>query len=233
MCWHYSGLNEKSIAELTRLTTFTSDPLFNPSDSGRFSHERERRLLGVFLQSDSNPFHANYGWYRSTVQVRLPKEKMNFTSEMDPSIGTVKIDVHHRFLTDIIKSAFEDPVVSNFHMMPFEEYWKKSDKHTVKVYSEVYSSPDVLQAYREVHSLPREPGDDLEHVVASLMLWSDATQLANFGDASLWPIYLYFGNQSKYIRGRPTASACHHVVYIPTVWSHSNYLCSQCTNCST
>ncbi|KIK15446.1 hypothetical protein PISMIDRAFT_16501 [Pisolithus microcarpus 441] len=138
-------------------------------------------------------------------------------SEMVLSIGTVKINVHHRFLTDIIKSAFEDPVASNFHMTPFEEYWKKSDKHTVKVYSEVYSSPDMLQAYQEVHSLLHEPGDDLEHVIASLMLWLDVTQLANFRDASLWPIYLYFGNQSKYIRGHPAASACHHVAYIPTL----------------
>lgn len=54
-------------------------------------------------------------------------------------------------------------------------------------------------------------------MVASLMLWSDATQLANFGDASLWPIYLFFGNQSKYTCSKPTAAACHHVAYIPTV----------------
>jgi len=31
------------------------------------------------------------------------------------------------------------------------------------------------------------------------MLWSDSTHLASFGNASLWPIYLYIGNLSKYI----------------------------------
>ncbi|KAK7679638.1 hypothetical protein QCA50_017350 [Cerrena zonata] len=47
------------------------------------------------------------------------------------------------------------------------------------------------------------------------MLYSDSTHLANFGDASLWPLYLYFGNQSKYERVRPATGSCHHVAYIP------------------
>ncbi|KAI6044082.1 hypothetical protein EDC04DRAFT_2561765 [Pisolithus marmoratus] len=150
MCWHYSGLNEKSVVELTRLTCFTSDALSNPAESGCFSHE----LLGNFLQNDSNPFHANHGWYWSMVHVWLPKEKMKFTSKMDPSIGTIKVNVHHHLLIDIIKSAFADAAASNFYMTPFKEYWEKSDGHMVKVYSEVYSSPEMLQVYQDIHSLP-------------------------------------------------------------------------------
>ncbi|KAI6112660.1 hypothetical protein F5141DRAFT_1003094, partial [Pisolithus sp. B1] len=170
MCWHYSGSNEKSVAELTRLTNFTSDVLFNPAESGRFSHERERRLLGAFLQNDSNPFHANHGWYRSTVQVRLPKEKMKFTSEMDPSIGTVKIDVHHRLLVDIIKSAFEDPAASNFHMTPFEEYWKKSNGHTVKLpddFQDVYTAFYGKASTGEVYTHCKR---ELIHAIWELLL---------------------------------------------------------------
>jgi hypothetical protein len=75
----------------------------------------------------------------------------------------------------------------------------------------------MMEAYTEVNSLPREPDDNLERVVASLMMYSDSTHLSNFGDASLWPFYVFFGNESKYTRGKPTASACHHVAYIPTV----------------
>ena len=131
---------------------------------------------------------------------------------------------------EIITSVFEDEIVTTFHMMPFEEYWKFSDtEEPMKVFGEAYSSPAYLETYQEVQALPREPGDDLERVVAPLMLWSDATQLSNFGDASLWPIYLFFGNQSKYIRGKPTAAACHHVAYVPTVchshvWTHFHLL---------
>ena len=93
-----------------------------------------------------------------------------------------------------------------------------ADGRHVCVYSEAYTSPQMLDAHKEVNGLLKD--GDYEHVVIPLMLWSDATQLANFGNASLWPIYLYFGNQSKYVRGKPTSGACHHIVYIPSVSVH-------------
>jgi hypothetical protein len=102
-------------------------------------------------------------------------------------------------------------------MTPFSQYWKISEEKTIRVFSEAHTSPAMLDAYAEINALPREPDDDLERVVASLMVWSDSTHLTNFGDASMWPFYVYFGNQSKYTRGKPTSGACHHVAYIPTV----------------
>jgi hypothetical protein len=48
-----------------------------------------------------------------------------------------------------------------------------------------------------------------------LMFWSDATHLATFGTAKLWPIYLLFGNLSKYVRCQPDSGATKHVAYIP------------------
>ena len=75
----------------------------------------------------------------------------------------------------------------------------------------------MCQAYKEINALPQEPGNDLEWIVASLMVWSDSTYLTNFGDASLWPFYFFFGNESKYTRGKLTSNACHHIVYIPMV----------------
>ncbi|KAJ8583989.1 hypothetical protein M405DRAFT_695630, partial [Rhizopogon salebrosus TDB-379] len=78
-------------------------------------------------------------------------------------------------------------------------------------------SPAMPDAYSEIDDLPCEPDVNLECVVAPLMMWLDPTHLTNFGDASIWPFYLYFGNQSKYTRGKPASKACHHVAYIPTV----------------
>ncbi|KAJ7185362.1 hypothetical protein C8R46DRAFT_377085 [Mycena filopes] len=49
------------------------------------------------------------------------------------------------------------------------------------------------------------------------MFWSDSTHLANFGNAKLWPIYMLFGNLSKYIRAKPNSGAEHHVAYIPSL----------------
>ena len=49
------------------------------------------------------------------------------------------------------------------------------------------------------------------------MVASDATKLGQFGTAKAWPVYLFFGNQSKYERNEPKAYAAHHIAYLPSV----------------
>ncbi|KIJ15229.1 hypothetical protein PAXINDRAFT_77681, partial [Paxillus involutus ATCC 200175] len=60
-----------------------------------------------------------------------------------------------------------------------------------------------------------ENGCTLLRAIAGLMFWSDATHVAQFGQAKLWPIYAYFANQCKYERCRPTARAARCVAYLP------------------
>jgi hypothetical protein len=221
MCWQYSGSNSKSSAEMKRLTReFLDHDQYSREDMQIFDDVREKRLIKEYLQDRSNPFRVENGWRCSSVKIRLPKEKVKFPSEEDaPELEIT--GVHHRSLTDVITSVFEDTIVSSFHLTPFHQQWKTADDRAINVYSEAFSSPAFLEAHAEINALPRDPGDNLERVVASLMMWSDGTHLASFGDASLWPFYLCFGNQSKYTRGKPTASACHHVAYIPNVCSIS------------
>ena len=64
---------------------------------------------------------------------------------------------------------------------------------------------------------PDDPNCKREKVVAALMVSSDATMLTDFGMAKAWPIYLMFGNLSKYIRAQPDSGAMHHLAYIPSV----------------
>ncbi|KAI0643889.1 hypothetical protein C8Q79DRAFT_1002431 [Trametes meyenii] len=73
--------------------------------------------------------------------------------------------------------------------------------------------------YEKIRAQPRNPADgpDVEIAICSLLVWSDATHLTNFGAASLWPFYVYLGNLSKYIRGMPTEFAAHHLTYIPSL----------------
>lgn len=216
MAWQYSGTNAKSFAEFDRLGTFFEDPLFRSEDAIGITHARESKLLDKFLDDKANPFWEEHGWRESTARIRLPKEKQKWASEEDAPELEIP-GVYHRSIIDIITAVFEDDVSQTFHMTPFSQHWKVSEEKTIQVFSEAYSSPAMLDAYLEINALPRKPDDDLERVVASLMFWSDSTHLTNFGDASMWPFYLYFGNQSKYTRGKPTASACHHVAYIPNV----------------
>ncbi|TCD63562.1 hypothetical protein EIP91_005233 [Steccherinum ochraceum] len=88
---------------------------------------------------------------------------------------------------------------------------------TERVYSEVYNSEAMVGEYETLlKTHPPEPNAPYtETVIAALMFWSDSTHLAQFGNASLWPIYMFFGNQSKYERCKPSANAAHHIAYIP------------------
>ena len=83
--------------------------------------------------------------------------------------------------------------------------------------TDLYNSDAFLQEHEKLQQQPSEMGCDLEWVVSAIMVWSDSTHLANFGQASLWPIYLFLGNQLKYQCMKPSQFAAHHLAYIPTV----------------
>jgi hypothetical protein len=112
-------------------------------------------------------------------------------------------------------------------MFPFKAFWKPSpDKPPEQIYSELYTGDSWNQEYDNLLSEHvNGPNNTLEAFIVALMIWSDATCLAQFGSASLWPIYLYFGNQSKYFRGKPTSFAAHHVAYMPKVFQLVLFLC--------
>ena len=40
---------------------------------------------------------------------------------------------------------------------------------------------------------------------------------SNFGTASLWPVYLFFGNMSKYDSSKPSEFPACHLAYLPSV----------------
>lgn len=94
------------------------------------------------------------------------------------------------------------------------------DDHEERIFNELYTSDSWLDAQDEVQKLLREPGCTLEWVVASLMFFSDATHLANFGTAKAWPLYMYFRNLTKNARSAPKSGACHLVRFLPSVSRH-------------
>ena len=203
------------------LWKYIQDPAFNPSKELPFLLDRECNLIKRYLHDNSNPFHTQHGWIQSSFDFPLVKEGIKYASEIDPTTLFIHIEnVIHRSITDIMKLVFADKVSSTFHMTPFEQLWTTADGRNVWVYSKAYTSPQMLDAHKEINTLPRVPGDNYEWVVAPLMIWSDATHLTNFGDTSLWLVYLFFRNQSKYTYRKPTSAACHHVAYIPSVSFH-------------
>ena len=121
-------------------------------------------------------------------------------------------------LRTLIKSTFQDPLAKKFHFFPFKLFWRASpDSPPEHVITEVYNSDAYLEEHEKLKSLPHEPGCNLETVITAILIYSDSTHLTNFGTASLWLIYVFFGNLSKYICGLPTLSAAHHLAYMPSV----------------
>ena len=152
MAWQYTGTNQKSAAELDWLAKIQMDPLCDTEDLRGFAYTREMKLLDKFLQKKDNPFHEEHGWKCSPVSFHLPKEKVCFRTEAD--VPSITVDgIYHRDLTAIIKSAFEDSE-NSFHTTPFMQHWKINEHCTFNVFSEPFTSLEMIDAYKEVNTLP-------------------------------------------------------------------------------
>ncbi|CDO76810.1 hypothetical protein BN946_scf185033.g7 [Trametes cinnabarina] len=160
-------------------------------------------------------FPTTDGWHHADVTISVP-----FAKDSPPRNFTVS-GLVYRPLEEVVKAVCESHISARFHYRPFRLLWQP---HTSapeplpaeqEVYGELYASKAFRDADAELQCSPREPGCNLPRAIIALMPWSDSTHLADFGDASLWPIYAQFGNQSKYTRARPSSNSCQHVAYIP------------------
>jgi len=158
-------------------------------------------------------------WINTDVTINIPTKLGN-----DRPMPYTISGFHYRPLIEVIRAAFTDVQAGAFHLFPFKRLWKDSlDGHQEWIYDELYTSDAWLEAQDGIHKLPREFGCRLEHVIAGLMFFSDATHLANFGTAKAWPLYVYFGNLMKYVHSSPTSGSCHLIGFLPSV-SCPNFL---------
>ena len=212
MNWMWSGSAMKSLEEVSKLVGFLKSADFKKEDIAGFDIRRETALFDSTLESKTD----NEGWHEVEVKIQVP-DGLTHISDAEITLFSVP-GLHYRSICSVIISTFEDASSRCFHYTPFKNFWKPTvDSAPQRIHDEIYSSDAMVKAHEDLQNLPPEPGCNLERVVASLMFWSDSTHLASFGNASLWPIYLFFGNQSKWLRGKPRCGACHHVAYIPKV----------------
>jgi hypothetical protein len=208
MTWLWTGSNQKSIQEAVKLVDFSKD------DIRDFDVKQETDLFDKALASGD--LKVRDGWKKVSVDISVPDGKPH-ASEADAPVFSVP-GLYFRPIVEVIKAAVRDAGDRCFHYTPFKQFWKPTaDSRPQRVYDEIYSSDAMAEAHTTLHKQPREPGCTLERVILSLMWWSDSTHLASFGDASLWPLYLFFGNQSKWLRVKPRSNLCHHVAYFPKV----------------
>ena len=87
----------------------------------------------------------------------------------------------------------------------------------VTMLGELFTSQAFLEAHNQLQQMETAPGCNLPRRIVVLMFWSDEMQLMSFSDVKLWPLYVFFGNNSKYERGQPFTRLCNHVAYFETV----------------
>ena len=185
-------------------------------DLHNFNTHRENSRLDV--ADKASPLEDNFQVTSITIEVPTGQPDNPSTPTRTYSVP----GLHYRKLLNVIKAAFQDPLSRQFHFTPFSLMHRSPITHEEqRVYGELYHSDEFINEHKRVQNRspppPDDPGCKLEKVIAALMFWSDSTHLTNFGTAMLWPIYLFFGNLSKYIRSRPSSGACHHLAYIPSV----------------
>ncbi|KAJ7662383.1 hypothetical protein B0H17DRAFT_853219, partial [Mycena rosella] len=222
MNWMWSGSAMKSVAECQKLVDFLVSDEFRKEDLIGFDLKAETAKFDKSIADNSvgeavgNASGIKDGWQEVSIDIEVPDGKKRGYSDPVPVFSVPGL--HFRNLTQAIKSALQDRSSRFFHYTPFKQFWQRTaDEAPQRIYDEIYSSTAFIDAHEKLQRQPAEPNCTLERVVAALMFWSDSTHLANFGTASLWPLYLFFGNQSKWVRGKPRAGACHHIAYMPKV----------------
>ena len=156
---------------------------FNATNENRKADAAEEKA--PFLQS----------FRHASVNINVPSGSAHEASQTFSIPGLL-----YRQITTLIKEAFESPISKKFHLSPFKLFRKFPDhEDSDRVYSEIYNSDVLLDKHDKVQCAPTDdPTCKRKKVIAALMFWSDATHLTSFGTAKMWPIYLLFGNLSKY-----------------------------------
>jgi len=91
---------------------------------------------------------------------------------------------------------------------------------------ELYMKWKIITIFFQVRAsklwtmLQEGPNAKLEPFIAGIIFYSDATHLTSFGTASLYPMYMYVGNQSQYTHAKPSEFTAHHIAYIPKVFQN-------------
>ncbi|KAJ3568500.1 hypothetical protein NP233_g5674 [Leucocoprinus birnbaumii] len=221
MKWFYSSTT-KSLSDLDSLVKdVLLAPDFDSKDLKGFSAEREGKRVDKetgMAGTNNEIFMEKNGWKVSSVELKVPFEGVTYPQGEDSAPTFPVHGIQHRSLTKVIETAFSDPAAASFHYTPHKLFWQKTPNGpSERLFSELYNSDAFLAEHAKLQQQKSStgPNANLETAVAAIMLWSDATHLADFGSASLWPIYCYFGNQSKYERLKPSNFAAHHIAYIP------------------
>lgn len=229
--WFWNNGHQKSRESFTQLLDIVGASDFKPEDVRQTKWGKIDAILGsndfdgksaADEKEEGEWLDEDAGWSRTPITISVPfHSRSKESGPQDYHVG----DLYHRSLVSVIREKLANPGDDRgFHYQPFELFWTPPNlTDEIRVHGELYASPAFLDAHQGVQELPAEPGCDLPRFVVAMMFSSDATHLTSFGTAKLWPCYLFFGNESKYNRCKPSCHLCNHVAYFQTV--RLAYLC--------
>ena len=227
--WYWNQGAQKSKKNFKSLLGIISSSDFRPEDlchTNWASIDRQLGSLGTTYDHSQEMRTAtdlqewrdvDDGWMRRNISISVPFPRRSL--HPGPRSYTIS-NFYRRSLLSIIHEMLLDPVrCKSFHFEPYSLRWQRScGSVDVGVHGELFSSEAFATAHRDLQDASLGSiGCTLPRRVVALMFWSDATQLTTFGDAKLWPLYVYFGNESKYQRCMPTSNLCSHAAYFQAV----------------
>ncbi|KAF6747597.1 hypothetical protein DFP72DRAFT_972254 [Ephemerocybe angulata] len=219
--WFWADGTEKSLKSFNNLVSIVGSENFRPEDVRKTNWTKINRDLATSEFDEGKGDESRWegdgtSWTTDDITIEVPFNTRS--ARPGPKEFNVK-GFRHRPLIPLIKEKLASPEGAEyFHHVPHELRWQPSkDKEDVRVYSEEYQSDAFLEAYNEIQDLPLEEGETedtkLPRYVVGLNFASDATMLAQFGDAKLWALYVFFANDSKYRRSKTSLKLGEQVAF--------------------
>ncbi|GBE86159.1 hypothetical protein SCP_0900360 [Sparassis crispa] len=187
MNWMYGPSDMKSISEIDSLVHNVL--LADDFDPTHLQNfSTARELKRLDTHSNtSNAFSADDVWVEGSVKIRLPKEHTRFKSEDEAPEFEVS-GIYYRRLLEVIKAAYQDTAARTFHWIPFKLFWRPH-----------YDSSDDSDS--------DDSNDDAGDIRVYTELYNSDAFLEEDAHIRL----------TKYVRGKPSSFATHHLAYLPTL----------------
>ncbi|KAJ3524924.1 hypothetical protein NMY22_g10792 [Coprinellus aureogranulatus] len=217
--WYWSDESGKSWESFQDLLAIVGSEGFQPHDVREANWSDISQKLASESMGNSNESGSSEEWIDESVLWKTSSVTINvpLNKGMNNS-GCHAFTVpgfHHRPLVPLIKEKLESSGGREyFHTLGHELRWRPGPgKEDVRVYGEMYNCPAFLQAYDELQGSAPEPNCKRPRHIVGLMFASDSTMLATFGTAKLWPLYMFYANDSKYRRGKASEKLFETVAY--------------------
>ncbi|KAF8074608.1 hypothetical protein FPV67DRAFT_1559334 [Lyophyllum atratum] len=216
--WYWNHGTQKTLADFRMLVDIIKHPDFQVDDIRNTHWSNVNATLASNVGDNGDNLQAEWldvdeGWQKTPISINVPFHKR--TENRGVTESYVVGELYHRSILSVLKERLTDNRTPEpIYYEPYELWWQPDgNSEAVRVYGELYTSQAFLDSYEALLKSPPEPGCDAPRTIVGLMFWSDATHLTSFGQASLWPAYMFMGNNSKYDRCRPSASLANHIAY--------------------